>query len=173
MFITDDPSFDALYRDTLPKVARMVRQMGGDLQTAKDLFHDAVIIYLEKKQNNTLKIAVTAQAYIMGIAKILCIRKLKADQRETDLDTLNPAFAVPDDYYTPPPVRRPVLEYLKTAGSKCLQLLQAFYYDKKTMQDIAASFHYKTPHTAAVQKYKCLEKVREQIKQTRYEDNLV
>jgi predicted DNA-binding protein YlxM (UPF0122 family) len=49
-------------------------------------------------------------------------------------------------------------------GKKCLELLQAFYYEQRSMQEIAETFHYKTRHSASVQKHKCLEKVREELK---------
>ncbi|QJB34427.1 sigma-70 family RNA polymerase sigma factor [Chitinophaga oryzae] len=169
MTMHNDPIFESVYRDTLPKVARMVHRMGGDLDTAKDIFHDAVIIYLEKKQQNTSSIA-SDQAYIMGIARILCLRRLKDDHQYVALPSSEDDYGIPADFYDPPPVAQPVINFLKSAGRKCLQLLQAFYYDKLPMAEIAQTLQYKTQHVATVQKYKCLEKIREQVKQTQHEE---
>lgn len=169
MTMHNDPIFESVYRDTLPKVARMVRRMGGDLDTARDIFHDAVIIYLEKKQQNTSSIA-SDQAYIMGIARILCLRRLKDDRQYVAMASSEEDYGIPADFYDPPPVAPPVIAFLKNAGRKCLQLLQAFYYDKLSMSEIAHTLQYKTQHVATVQKYKCLEKIREQVKQTQHEE---
>lgn len=169
MTLHNDPIFESVYRDTLPKVARMVHRMGGDLDTAKDIFHDAVIIYLEKKQQNVVNIG-SDQAYILGIARILCLRRLKDDRQYVTIHAHEDDYGIPSDFYDPPPVAQPVISFLKNAGKRCLQLLQAFYYDKLPMAEIARHLQYKTQHVATVQKYKCLEKIREQVKQTQHEE---
>lgn len=168
----EDQWLENLYRTTLPRVAAMVYRMGGNLELAKDVFQDAMIIYLEKQQAQKLPPGVTAAAYISGIARILCIRQLKRPGAARGLDEVAENMGVPPDYYAPPPVARPLLDHVKAAGKRCLQLLQAFYYDQRSLPDIAANFNFKTVHSASVQKYKCLEKVREQIKQSDYAETL-
>jgi hypothetical protein len=74
---------------------------------------------------------------------------------------------IPEDLYAPETDRsRSLMSYLKAAGQKCLQLLKAFYYEQRPMEDIAREFNYRTAHSATVQKYKCLEKVREAVKRS-------
>ncbi|WP_142687245.1 RNA polymerase sigma factor [Chitinophaga polysaccharea] len=168
----EDQWLEEIYRNTLPRVAAAIYRMGGNLEMAKDIFQDAVIIYLEKKQQNKLPPEVPAAAYIGGIARILGIRKLKRSGPHIPLDDMDGDIGVPADYYAPPPVAKPVLEYVKAAGKRCLQLLRAFYYDHLSIQEIAEDFNFKTQHSASVQKYKCLEKVREQIKQSDYAETV-
>src|SRR5579863_3646979 len=59
-----------LYRDGFPHFARMVRRMGGTLEQAKDSFHDALLIYLEKQEAGKLNIHSSPKAYLLGTAKI-------------------------------------------------------------------------------------------------------
>jgi len=168
----EDQWLEEIYRNTLPRVAGMIYRVGGHLEMAKDIFQDAVIIYLEKQQQNKLPAGVPAEAYITGIARILAVRKLKQSGQHIPLDGMEGDIGVPADYYAPPPVAKPVLEYVKAAGKRCLQLLHAFYYDHLSIPEIAAGFNFKTEHSASVQKYKCLEKVREQIKQSDYAETV-
>ena len=42
---------------------------------------------------------------------------------------------------------------------------EAFYYDALPVVDVASLFGYSGTHSATVAKYKCLEKVRETVKQ--------
>lgn len=154
-----------VYRETFPQVARIVHQLGGDLDTAKDLFHDALLIYLEKRANNTLDIHGSLKGYLVGITKILLIRKFRSDSRQRPLDDLADHPDIPADFYTPEK-NRGLLQHLRAAGQKCLQLLKAFYYEQRSMEEIARTFNYSTPHSATVQKYKCLEKVREAVKRS-------
>jgi len=161
-----------IYRDTFPQVAATVHRLGGNLDTARDLFHDALVIYLEKRRNNTLDIRVSVKAYLTGIVKILWVRKFKQDSRQRPLDNMEEQLGIPEDFYAPAPERATrLLHYLQAAGRKCLQLLQAFYYEQRSMQEIARQFHFRTARSATVQKYKCLEKVREQVKNAeKYEE---
>jgi hypothetical protein len=64
------------------------------------------------------------------------------------------------------------MHYLETAGQKCMELLKAFYYDNLPVISIAGLFGYSGERSATVQKYKCMEKVRETIKEKhlQYED---
>ncbi len=48
-------------------------------------------------------------------------------------------------------------------GEPCKSLLDAYYLQKKSMQDIAAEFGYTNADNAKTQKYKCLDKVKEII----------
>lgn len=78
------------------------------------------------------------------------------------------------DEETETPSSGKVLRYLETAGQKCMDMLKAFYYDKLSVKDIATLFGYSGERSATVQKYKCLEKVRDTVKQKAltYEDFL-
>jgi predicted DNA-binding protein YlxM (UPF0122 family) len=55
-----------------------------------------------------------------------------------------------------------------------MELLRAFYYDKLSMRKIAGQFDFNSERSATVQKYKCLEKVRDIVKEKSltYEDFL-
>ncbi len=55
-----------------------------------------------------------------------------------------------------------------------MELLKSFYYDQLPLADAATLFGFSGVRSATVQKYKCLEKVRESIKEKSliYEDFL-
>jgi RNA polymerase sigma factor (sigma-70 family) len=165
MHTTTDASLERLYRESFPAVAKVVARLGGDLDAAKDIFHDALVIYLEKQRAHSLNIQTSPKTYLTGIAKILWIKRFNHEMRHTSFDDLPDEPEIPKDFYeveqTTP---RSLLSYLESAGRKCLELLQAFYYEQQSLQEITERFHYKTRHSATVQKYKCLEKVRNEIK---------
>ena len=152
-----------LYRDSFPDFARMIRRMGGTLEQAKDSFHDALLIYLEKEQAGTLHLVSSPKAYLLGTAKICWLHTQGKGS----------TLPLPEGFEPPEPVdadteeqEQTMLESLVKSGKKCLELLKAFYYDHCSMQDIAVRFGFNGRRSATVQKYKCLEKVREQIKTT-------
>ena len=65
-----------------------------------------------------------------------------------------------------------LMKLLKTTGQKCMELLSAFYYEKLDMEKLAQRFGFSGSRSATVQKFKCLEKVKETVKQKslQYED---
>ena len=149
-----------LYRDSFPDVARMVRRKGGTLEEAKDAFHDALLIYLEKEKAGRLQLRSSPKAYLLGIARICWLRARGATV------TLPEAFDVaePEEDTDMEEMEQSLRSSLVRSGKKCIELLKAFYYDHCSMQDIAIRFGFNGTRSATVQKYKCLEKVRNEIK---------
>jgi RNA polymerase sigma factor (sigma-70 family) len=54
-----------------------------------------------------------------------------------------------------------VVQSLEELGDPCKEVLELYYYDDKSMQEIAEERDYKNPNTAKNQKYKCLERLRD------------
>lgn len=165
-----DQSLEAIYKDAFPQVAKVLHALGADLTVTRDLFHDAMIIYLEKRQRNGFTLNGPPRQYLVGIARILWFKQCKDQQGRMPMHQVEASLAAEE---TPDPEKRFRLlrKYLQTAGESCMRLLQAFYYDKLPMSAIAEKFGYGSRHSATVQKYKCLEKLREKIKNSEiYED---
>ena len=144
----------ALYEEIFPAVAVFVSKMGGSVEDAKDIFHDAIVIFFEKE----IQVDNVA-AYVVGIAKHLWVRKYKHDKKNVDLDD---SIEVSEDEASPIVAR--LSRLLESAGKTCLDLLQAFYYERRSVEDIATDFKYSNAHSATVQKHKCLQKVRSFVK---------
>lgn len=154
--ITED--LPGLYEETFPAVAAFVAKMGGSPDDAKDIFHDALIIFFEKD----LKVENVA-AYLVGIAKHLWLRKYHRDKHRVNLDDFERNIAIPEDEHLPITAR--LLRLVEITGKACLELLQAFYYEKRSADEIASAFKYSNAHSATVQKHKCLQKLRVFVKE--------
>jgi DNA-directed RNA polymerase specialized sigma24 family protein len=158
-----EDAITSLYRDSFPDFARMVRRMGGSLEEAKDAFHDALLIYMEREKAGKLNLYSSPKAYLLGTAKICWLQT----RRNGPMSELPEGFeaAEPEDI-NEEEREKSLLESLVRSGKKCMELLKAFYYDHCSMQDVADRFGFNGRRSATVQKYKCLEKVREEIKTT-------
>ena len=140
-------------------MARYVSKRGGTFDDAKDIFQDALVIYYEKAVAGSMPLN-NDKAYLMGIAKHLWLKKFRGDKDNLPLEDFDLADE-PDDTLS----ENKVLAYLQTAGKKCMELLSAFYYDKVPVKQAAELFGYAGERSVTVQKYKCLEKVRQTVKQ--------
>jgi RNA polymerase sigma factor (sigma-70 family) len=167
--------FMSLYLESFPAIARHISKMGGSFEEAKDVFQDALVIYYEKTRLDKLVLKQGEKAYLFGIARHLWNKRYKENSNEVSLDQLdngldeNPGLA--DSLYEEVSSVR-LLGLLAKAGEKCMQLLSAFYYENLDMETLAKRFGFSGARSATAQKFKCLEKVKETVKQKalQYED---
>src|SRR5688572_18846224 len=75
-----ETEFDEVYEKAFPSVAAFVSKMKGSFSDARDVFHDALIIYYEEITERKLVIE-NREAYILGIAKHLWVKKFNKDHR--------------------------------------------------------------------------------------------
>ena len=158
----------SMYQDAFPLVASHVKKMGGSFDEAKDIFQDALIIYYEKVQHTGKTLQYSEKAYLFGIAKYLWNKRYKVTSKQFPLDLHLDAV---DTVYEEASSSR-LLDLLQAAGEKCMRLLSAFYYEKLNMESLADRFGFSGPRSATVQKFKCLEKIKETVKEKslNYED---
>ncbi|NOT76211.1 MAG: sigma-70 family RNA polymerase sigma factor [Cyclobacteriaceae bacterium] len=163
--------FKQLYESCFPTSARWVAKMNGSFEDASDIFQDALIIYYEKNQIKNFEINTSVNAYILGIVKHLWIRKFKDDARNVSLSEIESRISIPSDFF-PAPNTEKLLQFLESTGRQCLELLSAFYYEGLNMKQLSQRMNFKGERSATVQKYKCIEKLRNTIKQKAigYED---
>ena len=162
--------FMHLYQQAFPLVAKFVRDRGGSFEEAKDVFQDALVIYYEKLTTSDVVLQYSERSYIFGIAKHLWAKKNKQHHHIALDDSL--AGMAMEETGTSAPEK--LLDLLHHSGQRCMELLRAFYYDKLSMSKIANRFGFSSERSATVQKYKCLEKVRDLVKEISltYEDFL-
>lgn len=154
--------FIELYEEVFPGFAAFVQKMSGSLEDAKDIFQDALLIYYEKVTVQQVVIQATDRAYLMGISKHLWYKKFRQKITEVDLDLTKTILKAEE---TPVKISDRLLRMIEYSGKKCLDLLQSFYFEKRSMSEIASRFGFSTERSATTQKYKCLEKVRDEIKE--------
>lgn len=164
--------FVQLYQTAFPLVAKYVSHMGGSFDEAKDVFQDALVIYYEKLATSGVALQYSERSYLLGIAKHLWTKKHKQNSRHSSLDDSLTGIAIEEHPRASSTDK--LLDLLHTSGQKCMELLRAFYYDKLPMRKIAGRFDFNSERSATVQKYKCLEKVRDIVKEKSltYEDFL-
>jgi len=152
--------FMALYKKAFPTVVRYVARMGGSLEEAQDIFQDALVLYYEKAVANQADIVVNEKAYLVGVAKKLWLQHYKVNSKNQPLGDWDTEMTTDEQ-----PASGKLMRYLETTGKKCMELLKACYYDALPLNDVVNLFSYSGTHSATVAKYKCLEKVRETVKQ--------
>lgn len=162
--------FEDLYRQVFPRFARYAARMNGTFDEAKDIFHDALVIYYERTIDENFSPPDAPAAYLLGIARHLWLKRMRSEQRLQPLGGTSISSIV--DAESAKPGELNLLQFVEQHGRKCLELLSKFYFGKSTLKEIASWLGYRTEHSAAVQKHKCIMKIRNTIreKSIRYED---
>ena len=157
------------YQRAFPILADYIRKGGGDLEQAREIFQEAVVIYYEKSLQKEFSQEKDDKAYLLGIGRNLWRKHLRQTRHSVELQGHDLA-----EERDQKPLTTKILRFLQQNGEKCMNLLQAYYYEKLPMAQLADRFGYGSERSATVQKYKCLEKIRDQIKlkSLRYEDFL-
>ncbi|MDW7691954.1 sigma-70 family RNA polymerase sigma factor [Flammeovirgaceae bacterium SG7u.111] len=155
------------YTEVFPSVCSYLHKRGGDLEEAKELFQEALILYYEKRVDNTFQPEVSDKAYLVGIVKNLWLKSHEKKKAIIGLENIEW-----EGEEEAKPLTEKLLLFLRQSGQKCMDLLQSFYYERLNMKDVATRFGYSSERSATVQKFKCLEKVRDNVKQKSlsYED---
>lgn len=168
-----EENFEHLYEEVFPVVADIVSRQGGSFHDAKDIFQDALIIFYEKNVSGALNVKLSEEGYIVGIAKHLWNKKVKSKYKLLSLDSLEKQIRLPEDYFEVETSKtNRLLHLLEVAGKKCIELLRSIYYDKLSMNEVSQIHGFSSAHSASVQKYKCVEKIKVIVekKSLSYED---
>lgn len=164
-----DERFVRLYKEVFPVVVKYISRRQGTLEQAKDIFQDALIIYYEQVLSTEKQIEQTETAYIFGIARHLWIHQFKLG---VNYEPLSEKIELVEHVNNERISDKQLMRLLMNAGERCVSLLKTFYYDKLSMTEVAERFGFRNERSATVQKFKCLEKVRDFIKEKTlgYED---
>ncbi|MGL5888529.1 MAG: RNA polymerase sigma factor [Bacteroidia bacterium] len=154
--------FTELYITAFPGAASYISRRGGSFEEASELFQEAVVRFYEQRLKQPGLAEGREAAYLGGIVRHLWIKQLSEKQRvqrlgKQELHTTEK----PEEQAAPGRIE----QLLNTVGRKCLELLRAFYFEQQKPEEIAGSFGFSGKRSATVQKFKCLEKVRNVVKE--------
>jgi|SRR6476661_7669659 len=151
-----------LYRHTFPQVQRLVQRQGGTDEDARDVFQDALVLFYEKTVAGQLVLTSSAGTYLVSVSRNLWRRELQRRQQQPHASLGAEHEDVADTADAPETL--PVLAYLEQLGERCKSILLSFYYFQQPLEQIAATHGYGSVRSATVQKFKCLERLRQAVR---------
>jgi RNA polymerase sigma factor (sigma-70 family) len=155
-------ALDKLYK-IYPAVVKSVKESGGSIADAEDVFQDAMVIFIEKVNNPNFILSSAISTFVFGICKNLNYEKRREVQKgktrtvQTKSEGDNTGL---EEFLEEERKYQALDKVLIKAGTKCLELLKMFYYDRLSMKTIASRLGFKSETSAKTQKYKCIEKAR-------------
>jgi RNA polymerase sigma factor (sigma-70 family) len=160
---SDKKAIETIYKENYNLVQALVIGNSGSSEDAKDIFQEAMIILYEKVQSGTFELNCQIKTFVYSISRRLWLKRLMQQNRFHLSDGHEESVSV-DEEMEEHEKRNTEFLMMERAmnglGEPCKSLLEAFYLQKKSMQEIANSFGYTNSENAKNQKYKCLMRLK-------------
>ncbi|MBK6635576.1 MAG: sigma-70 family RNA polymerase sigma factor [Chitinophagaceae bacterium] len=136
----------------------------GNSDEARDIFQEAMIVIYEKAVSGTFELNCLLKTYLYSVCRRLWLKRLQQLQRYVNLvENVEETVVVDEDLeiHDKHNANFIIMENaMNKIGEPCKSLLDAYYLQKKNMQEIAADFGYTNADNAKTQKYKCLVRLK-------------
>ena len=163
--LNDAKVIEGIYRDNYPMVQAFILNNNGNSDEARDIFQEAMIVVYEKASSGTFELNCLLKTYIYSVCRRLWLKRLQQLHKYGNnlLENVEDTVAVEEDLelHEKHDGDFVIMENaMSKIGEPCKSLLDAYYIQKKNMQEIASDFGYTNADNAKTQKYKCLVRLK-------------
>lgn len=159
----DENTIRQVYQANWPKILQMVKLNSGSYAEAKDLYQDSMLDFLEKVSSESFVLTCKLETYIYSICRNKWLYQLRGKQRFIDLEDYIEVQHVPDETEETDvkvPDDGQIIRAIHALGEPCKSLLVGFYYEKLSMEQLAAKLNYKSVNVAKQQKFRCKDRLK-------------
>ncbi len=147
-----------------------LRKLGAHDECLPDMYQDAFIILLENIRKGRLdQLNARLSTYLFAIGKYRLLEsKKKPGWIPLEDDNNAPLYWQPFEDSLPNDFEEDLKLHFKQLGEKCRQILKAFYYEEKKLDEIVLRMGYENKDTAKSQKSRCLQQLKKLMGHTLY-----
>lgn len=157
-------AIEKIYRDHYQMILHMIMINNGNPDDAADVFQEGMIVLFEKSKSKDFELNCQLKTYLYSVCRRLWLKKLNQQQRfgrqTDDLEQIAPVEEDMEVHEKRQQEFNIMENALQKIGEPCKSLLEAYYLQKKHMQQIAEEFSYTNADNAKTQKYKCLVRLK-------------
>jgi RNA polymerase sigma factor (sigma-70 family) len=161
---SDKKAVETIYRENYNMVQSLIINNNGSADDARDIFQEAMIVLYEKVRSGTFELNCQLKTFVYSVSRRLWLKRLQQQNRYSIPGDNMEAVVAVEEELEDHEQRNAEFEMMEKAvnnlGEPCKSLIEAYYLQKKNMQDIAASFGYTNAANAKTQKYKCLMRLK-------------
>lgn len=164
-----DDALTQLYRRYFPMVLHFITTNSGNEDDAKDIYQEVLVVLYEKVKNGSLELHCQLKTYVYSVGRRLWLKQLAQRSRFMVRDVEMPASdeaavgQIEEDLTDHEERDRQfdlMADSLDRLGEPCRTLLDDFYIQHLSMQEITEKFGYTNADNAKTQKYKCLMRLK-------------
>jgi RNA polymerase sigma factor (sigma-70 family) len=156
-------AYELLYKFHFPSIVNFIRKNSGTAQDAEDIFQETIIILLGKVRQPEFVLTSSLKTFLFAIAKNLWLKKLQANKNQNiNLEKMMAEGQEPEGEKAELANEERLTTWLQRITIHCQRILQAIFFLNEPMDSLMQKMGWKNKHTAANQKYKCIEQVRKE-----------
>lgn len=155
-----EKAIKVLYKQ-FPKIKTNILSSGGDETIAREIFHDSLILLIEKVSDPNFELTSKLSTYLYGINRFLWKNELRRRNKNPELEWRDTIILSAEDlnYNEEKEEQMKMLELVLTqVTDKCKKIFELFYFKKENMNTIADKLGFSSVNSAKTQKYKCMER---------------
>jgi RNA polymerase sigma factor (sigma-70 family) len=160
----DRKAVETIYKDNYNMVQSLIINNNGSADEAKDIFQEAMIVLYEKVRSGNFELTCQIKTYVYSVSRRLWLKRLQQLSRyQPELDGTGETVAVEEELDEHERLNEEfglMEKGLSSLGEPCKSLLEAYYLQKRSMNEIAMAFGYTNADNAKTQKYKCLVRLK-------------
>jgi RNA polymerase sigma factor (sigma-70 family) len=163
-------SLNRLYKSYFPAALQLILRNSGNEDDAKDVFQEAVIVLYNKVKSGKFELNSKLNTFLYSVCRRLWLKRLKQQSRYAgNIKDFEEFIPVDDDllrYDEQDTKFKQMDAALNLLGEPCKTIIEDFYMNNQSMQDICNKFGYTNTDNAKTQKYKCLQRLKKLFFQT-------
>ena len=162
--LSDKKAVETIYQENFNIIQSLVINNNGSAEDAKDIFQEAIIVLYEKARSGNFELNCQIKTFVYSVSRRLWLKRLQQQNRFSSVcESMEPMVPV-DEELEEHDRRNAEFDMMENAishlGEPCKSLIEAYYLQKQTMQEIATRFGYTNADNAKNQKYKCLMRLK-------------
>jgi len=153
-----------LYLAYFPMVLQLIINNNGNQDDAKDIYQEAIIVLYNKVKGGEFELSSKLKTFIYSVCRRLWLKRLSQMNRYGgDIRDFQEHLPVEEDVdlQSDRDIQFGKMEgALKLLGEPCKTIIEDFYINNRSMQEICERFGYTNADNAKTQKYKCLQRLK-------------
>ncbi len=160
----DKKAVEKIYKENFNTIQSLIINNNGSSDDAKDIFQESMIVLYEKVRTEGFELHCQIKTFLYSVCRRLWLKRLQQQNRYTTAgDSLEAVVDVDEDLsvHEQKDLDLDMMEKaINNLGEPCKSLIEAYYLQKKSMQEIAVDFGYTNADNAKTQKYKCFVRLK-------------
>jgi RNA polymerase sigma factor (sigma-70 family) len=157
-------AIETIYRENYGVIQSLILKNNGYPEDARDIFQEAMIVLYERAKSGSFELHCQIKTYLYSVCRRLWLKRLQKIQRYNPaIDRIEETIPVEEELEAHQKKNDDfiLMEHaMDKIGEPCKSLLEAYYFQKKSMPEIADFFGYTNADNAKTQKYKCLVRLK-------------
>ena len=157
-------SLNRLYKFYFPMALQLVLRNNGNEDDAKDIFQEAVIVLYNKVKSGNFELSSKLNTFLYSVCRRLWLKRLSQQNRNAgnikDFEEFLPVEDALVSYEEQDLKFKQMDAALQLLGEPCRTIIEDFYMNNQSMQDICNKFGYTNTDNAKTQKDKCLQRLK-------------